>query len=202
MYPLSGPSHERLNPHLKNSRSACELSAMHCVISFPIRNVRGVKMLIGEISWNYLFSLQQQREFTFLFPIKIAKTYFGSKYFWDDIKFTGKSQTGIINAVEHLANQRHQIWNTGVCAVVSGQRERFWILTKRCSWRFTYKKDDIREDWGSDYWFNHLGNAWNIDVRTGKPRRIPPSPSWSVWWWIEREKQLERKIKIGNCSCP
>ena len=134
----------------------------------------------GEISWNYLFSLQQQRKFTFLLQNLLWIKVFLRRHqvYWEIPNWANKCSWTF--GQSETSDLKH-----GVCAV-SGPRERFWILTKRCSWRFTYKKDDIRGDWGSDYWFNHLGNAWNIDVRTGKPRRIPPSPSmsiWSVWWW-------------------
>ena len=158
-------------------------------------------MLYGEVSWNYLFSLQQ-REFNFqiFFQSKqltldrsISETTFLIQVYWEILNWANLCSWTC--GQSEISDLKH-----GACAVESGQRERFWILTKRCSWRFTNKKDDIRGDWGSDYWFDHLWNAWNIDVRTVKPRRIPPSPSMSIWW--TREKQLERKNKIGNCSCP
>ena len=90
-------------------------------------------------------------------------------------KFTWKSWTGLIYAVERLANQKHQIQTEHACWCA---RSGILDFHKRCSpAMFTNKKDDSRGDWGSDYRWQHLWNAWDIDVRTVKPRRIPPAPS-------------------------
>ena len=92
-------------------------------------------------------------------------------------KFTGKSWTGLIYAVERLANQKHQISN-GACVLMCAVGEKdFGFWQEMFTAMFTNKKDDIRGDWGSDYWWQHLWNAWDIDVRTVKPRRIPLAPS-------------------------
>ena len=165
-------------------------------ISFLIRNVRGVKRSTAKWVETTFFPsnkesltskfFSNQNNLLWIKVQSISETTFLIQVYWEILNWANLCSWTC--GQSEISDLKH-----GVCAVESGQRERFSILTKRCSWRFTNKKDDIRGDWGSDYWFDHLWNAWNIDVRTVKPRRIPPSPSMSIWW--TREKQFSWKEK-------
>ena len=121
--------------------------------------------------------------------------------FRDD--FTGKSWTGLIYAVERLANQKHQISN-GACVLMCAVGEKdfgFWQAMSTAM--FTNKRtileeieaviiDDIiyemPEILMSELW-NHGGSHWHRPSRTRSYKNLSKSSIWWQWCWTREVKK-------------
>ena len=165
----------------------------------------GSEMLNSEWDNTIFFSLQQRELYQniqqSIFPIKIAsETTFFVQIYWEILNRA--------NLCSWTFGQSETSDLSGACVLMCAVGEKdFGFWQEMFTAMITNKKDDNRGDWGSDYWWQHLWNARDIDVRTVKPRRIPPAPPQrSGSYKIEivdlmlNERSLTRGPK-GHISC-